>query len=201
MSRKMSRYHSLSRPRVNCLRMLVVLAMAAALSVLALAQSQEFPTYTPGENTSATTGPTFTAPLSDPWVVSDGTIITPAGTQVYLGTTTRAKAIALNPTGNGTAAVLQMGAPQSVSIFCVATAGCDGGTYVQGQVMQNYIPSKTNSGSSIGSPIRRMASTCCLARTATTAQPTLPSQTSTRPACSPITLRSVFRSTSTAAAI
>ncbi len=150
MSRKMSRYHSLSRTGVHCLRMLVVLTMAAALSVLALGQSQEFPTYTPGENTSATTGPTFTAPLSDPWVVSDGTIITPAGTQVYLSTTTRAKAIALNPTGNGTAAVLQMGAPQSVSIFCVATAGCDGGTYVQGQVMQNFNPSKTSSGSSMG---------------------------------------------------
>jgi YVTN family beta-propeller protein len=150
MSRKMARNHSLNKPGINCLRMLAVLAMAAALSVLALAQSQEFPTYTPGENTNATTGPSFTAPLSDPWVVSDGTIITPAGTQVYLGITTRAKAIALNPTGNGTAAVLQMGAPQSVSIFCVATAGCDGGTYTQGQVMQNYKPSKTNSGSSMG---------------------------------------------------
>jgi YVTN family beta-propeller protein len=124
--------------------------LAVALSASALAQSTEFPTYTPGENQSASTGPTYTAPLSNPWVVSDGTIITPAGTQVYLGITTRAKAIALNPTGNGTAAVLQMGAPQSVSIFCVAAAGCDGGTYTQGEVMQNYIPSKTNSGSSMG---------------------------------------------------
>ena len=139
----------------SCMRRLPLLVglvglLAAALSVSALAQSQEFPTYTPGENTSASTGPTYSAPLSDPWVVSDGTIITPAGTQVYLGIQTRAKVIALNPTGNGTAAVLQMGAPQSVSIFCVATAGCDGGTYTQGQVMQNYIPSKTNSGSSMG---------------------------------------------------
>ncbi len=150
MSRKTARNHSLSRPRIHCVRLFAVLAMVAALSVLALAQSQEFPTYTPGENTNATTGPTFTAPLSDPWVVSDGTIITPAGTQVYLSTTTRAKAVALNPTGNGTAAVLQMGAPQSVSIFCVASAGCNGGAYTQGQVMQNYIPSKTNSGSSMG---------------------------------------------------
>jgi YVTN family beta-propeller protein len=136
----------------SCMRRLPLFVglLVAALSVSALGQSQEFPTYTPGENTNATTGPTFTAPLSDPWVVSDGTIITPAGTQVYLGITTRAKAIALNPTGNGTAAVLQMGAPQSVSIFCVASAGCDSGTYTQGQVMQNYIPSKTNSGSSMG---------------------------------------------------
>jgi len=140
---------------LSCMRRLPLLVglvglLAAALSVSALGQSQEFPTYTPGENTSASTGPTYSAPLSDPWVVSDGTVITPAGTQVYLSTTTRAKAVALNPTGNGTAAVLQMGAPQSVSIFCVASAGCDGGTYTQGQVMQNYIPSKTNSGSSMG---------------------------------------------------
>jgi YVTN family beta-propeller protein len=113
-----------------------------ALSVSALAQSTEFPTYTPGENTSASTGPTYTAPLSNPWVASDGTILTPAGTQVYLGITTRAKAIALNPAG-GTAAVLQMSAPQAVSIICVASAGCDGGTYTQGQVMQTF--SYTNS--------------------------------------------------------
>jgi YVTN family beta-propeller protein len=146
----MSRNKVRNKSRINLLRLLAVLAMAAALSVSALAQSQEFPTYTPGENTSASTGPTYSAPLSDPWVVSDGTIITPAGTQVYLSIRTRAKAIALNPTGNGTAAVLQMGAPQSVSIFCVATAGCDGGAYTQGQVMQNYIPSNTNSGSSVG---------------------------------------------------
>jgi YVTN family beta-propeller protein len=150
MSRRTTRSLSLTGPRINCLRMLAILAMVVALSVLALAQSQEFPTYQVGENTSASTGPTYSAPLSDPWVVSDGTIITPAGTQVYLSTTTRAKAIALNPSGNGTAAVLQMGAPQSVSIFCVASAGCDGGAYTQGQVMQNYIPSKTNSGSSMG---------------------------------------------------
>ncbi|MGA2696414.1 MAG: hypothetical protein ABSE92_10145, partial [Terriglobales bacterium] len=145
MSRKSSNNSWLRR-----LRPLAVMAIAAALSASAFGQSQQFPTYTPGENQNATTGPTYSAPLTDPWVVSDGTIITPAGTQVYLGITTRAKAIALNPTGNGTAAVLQMGAPQSVSIFCVATAGCDGGTYTQGQVMQNYIPSKTNSGSSMG---------------------------------------------------
>ena len=147
MSRKSS--------NTSCMRRLPLLAgligLLAALSVSAFGQSQEFPTYTPGENTSASTGPTYSAPLTNPWVVSDGSIITPAGTQVYLGTTTRAKAIALNPTGNGTAAVLQMGAPQSVSIFCVAAAGCDGGTYVQGQVMQDYSPTLGNhSGSSMG---------------------------------------------------
>jgi YVTN family beta-propeller protein len=128
--------------------------MAAALSVMALAQSQEFPTYTPGENQNATTGPTYTAPLSNPWVVSDGTIITPAGTQVYLGNTTRAKAIALNPLGNGTAAVLQMSAPQAVSIICTATAGCTnslpGSPFSQGAVMQTWSYSGNKAGSTKG---------------------------------------------------
>ncbi|MFY9855068.1 MAG: YncE family protein, partial [Terracidiphilus sp.] len=66
--------------------------------------------------------------MPNPWVVSDGAIITPAGTQVYLGTTTRAKAIALNPTGNHTAAVLQMGAPQAVTVFNTKT----------GAILQTY---------------------------------------------------------------
>ena len=78
--------------------------------------------------------------MSNPWVVSDGTIITPAGTQVYLGTTTRAKAIALNPTGNHTAAVLQMGAPQAVTVFNTQT----------GAVLQTYKPSGTINGSTNG---------------------------------------------------
>ncbi|MGA8159216.1 MAG: bifunctional YncE family protein/alkaline phosphatase family protein [Acidobacteriaceae bacterium] len=109
--------------------------LVMGLSVSALAQSVPFPTYSPGENTSATTGPTYSQPLSNPWVVSDGAIITPAGTQVYLGTTTRAKAIALNPTGNHTAAVLQMGAPQAVTIFNTQT----------GAVLQTYSVPYTNS--------------------------------------------------------
>jgi YVTN family beta-propeller protein len=127
----------------------LLVGLLAAWNVSALAQSTQFPTYTPGENTSASTGPAYTAPLSNPWVVSDGTILTPAGTQVYLGTTTRAKAIALNPLG-GTAAVLQMSAPQAVSIICVATAGCDSGNYTQGQVMQTYSYSGNSNGSTKG---------------------------------------------------
>jgi YVTN family beta-propeller protein len=108
---------------------LLVGLLAAGLSLPAFAQSNPFPTYTPGENTSATTGPTYTAPLSNPWVVSDGTILTPAGTQVYLGIKTRAKAIALNPnTKTHTAAVLQMEAPQAVTVFNTQT----------GEVLQNY---------------------------------------------------------------
>jgi YVTN family beta-propeller protein len=122
-------------------RLLAGLA-AALLSVPALAQSVPFPTYSPGENTAATTGPTWAHPLSKPWVVSDGTILTPAGTQVYLGVTTRAKAIALNPTGNHTAAVLQMGAPQAVTVFNTQT----------GAVLQTYsVPLSATSTDSDGS--------------------------------------------------
>ena len=95
--------------------------LAAAFSVSAFAQSTQFPTYSPGDNLSGSQGPNYPSTLPHPWVVSDGAIITPAGTQVYLGTTTRAKAIALNPVGNHTAAVLQMGAPQAVTIFNTQT--------------------------------------------------------------------------------
>jgi YVTN family beta-propeller protein len=124
MSRETSRNHS----GVNLLRPLAGL-LAMGLSVSALwGQSVPYPTYAPGENTSATTGPTYSKPLDKPWVVSDGAIITPVGTQVYLGTTTRAKAIALNPTRNHTAAVLQMSAPQAVTIFNTQT----------GAVLQTY---------------------------------------------------------------
>jgi hypothetical protein len=130
MSRKTSRTNS----RINLLRLLAGL-LAVGLSAPTLAQSVPFPTYAPGRNTDATTGPTYSQPLSKPWVVSDGAIITPAGTQVYLGITTRAKAIALNPTGNHTAAVLQMGAPQAVTIFNTRT----------GAVLQTYSVPYTNS--------------------------------------------------------
>ncbi len=60
---------------------------------------------------------------------------------VYLGTTTRAKAIAMNPnTSTHTAAVLQMGAPQAVTVFNTQT----------GAVLQTYKPFGSKSGSSIG---------------------------------------------------
>ena len=78
--------------------------------------------------------------MPHPWVVSDGTIITPAGTQVYLGTTTRAKAVALDPLGNHTAAVLQMGAPQAVTIFNTHT----------GAVLQNFKYGTSKTGSATG---------------------------------------------------
>ncbi len=117
--------------RINPLGTLAgLLATVLSFTALAAAQSEPYPTYAPGENTTATTGPTYSQPLTNPWVVSDGAIITPAGTQVYLGITTRAKAIALNPnTSTHTAAVLQMGAPQAVTIF----------NTLNGQVVQKYL--------------------------------------------------------------
>src|ERR1700722_4102926 len=130
MSQKTSRNHSWINPLP-----LIASLLAAGLSVPAFAQSVQFPTYNPGENLSGSQGPDYPSTLPHPWVASDGTILTPAGTQVYLGTTTRAKAIALNPTGNHTAAVLQMGAPQAVTIFNTQT----------GAVLQTYSVPYTNS--------------------------------------------------------
>jgi YVTN family beta-propeller protein len=114
--------------------------LAAVLSVPALAQSVQFPTYEVGANQNGSQGPNYPSTLPKPWVVSSGQIITPAGTPVYLGITTRAKAIALNPTANHTAAALQMGGPQAVTIFNTQT----------GAVVQNYKPFGTRSGSSNG---------------------------------------------------
>ena len=53
-------------------------------------QSVPFPTYVTGPQPNGS------------WVVSDGQIITPAGTQVDLGIRVRAKAIALNPNSAAT---------------------------------------------------------------------------------------------------
>jgi YVTN family beta-propeller protein len=115
--------------------------LIAALSVSALAQSVPFPTYTVGANQNGSQGPGYPSTFTTPWVVSNGQIITPAGTTVYLGITTRAKAVALNPnTTTHTAAVLQMGAPQAVTVFNTQT----------GAVLQTYKPFGSTSGSSVG---------------------------------------------------
>ena len=116
--------------------------LSVGVSATAFAQSVPFPTYTVGQNKDAAKGPNYPSTLPTPWVVSSGQIITPAGSQVYLGTTTRAKAVALNPTGNHTAAVLQMGAPQAVTIFDTKT----------GAVLQTYSAAagKDRDGSSTG---------------------------------------------------
>ena len=115
--------------------------LATGLSASAFAQSVQFPTYTPGENLSGSKGPNYPSTLPHPWVASDGTILTPAGTSVYLGTTTRAKAVALNPNASThTAAVLQMGAPQAVTIFNTKT----------GAVVQNFSYNGSSTGSATG---------------------------------------------------
>ncbi len=107
---------------------LFVGVLTAGLSIPALAQSVPVPTYAPGPQSNGT------------FVASDGTILAPAGTVVNLGIQTRAKAIALNPTGNNTAAVLQMGAPQVVTVFNTKT----------GAVLQTFKPTKGAGGSSEG---------------------------------------------------
>ncbi len=124
----MSRKNSRNNPWINP-QCVVAGLLAAGLSVAALAQSVPFPTYTVGPQ-----------PNGD-YVVSDGTIITPAGTQVDLGIRVRAKAIALNPTGNHTAAVLTMGASAAVQVFNTQT----------GAVLQSYKTLGTDaSGSNTG---------------------------------------------------
>ena len=118
MSRKSSRYNSQRKSRIKHLRPLAgVVAAGLSLSTLAGAQSKEYPTYVVGPQANGS------------WVVSDGAVITPAGTQVDLGIRVRAKAIALNPNAKShTAAVLTMGATQAVEIFDTDT----------GNVLQNY---------------------------------------------------------------
>src|SRR5579862_1559696 len=84
MSRKTSGLKS--RKKTNQLRPLAGL-MAAGLSLPGLAAAQNnqyYPTYFTGPQPNGT------------WVVSDGQIVNPAGTQVNLGIRVRAKAIALN---------------------------------------------------------------------------------------------------------
>jgi hypothetical protein len=93
MSAKTSR----NRPRINSLHLLAGL-LATGLSVPALlGQSAPFPTYEVGANQKQMAGPNYPSTLPNPWVVSNGQVITPAGTQVYLGVTTRAKVVVLNP--------------------------------------------------------------------------------------------------------
>ena len=135
MSVTTSRKHS----GINPLHLVVGL-LAAAVSIPAFAQSDPYPTYVVGANQNGTQGPGYPLTTTYPWVASDGAFLTPAGTQVYLGITTRAKAVALNPnTATHTAAVLQMGGPQAVTIFNTQT----------GKVLQAYSTQKgTNSDGS-----------------------------------------------------
>src|SRR5215469_4586765 len=116
MSRKTSRKSSRSKFRFNRLHPLAGL-LATGLSVPALAQSVPFPTYVTGPQPNGS------------WVVGNGQIITPAGTQVDLGIRVRAKAIALDPNvSHHAAAVLTLGASEAVEVFDTRT----------GDVLQNY---------------------------------------------------------------
>jgi YVTN family beta-propeller protein len=100
------------------------------LAAPAFAGSSEFPTYH--------AGPSPAGWPAGSWVVSNGQVITPAGTQVYLGTQLRAKAIAIDPTpGSHTAAALTLGAAEAVVVFDTRT----------GVVMLNYLPFGDSSGS------------------------------------------------------
>src|SRR5579871_3013042 len=133
MSRKASRNkpqkRSRNKSRINRLRPLAGL-MAAGLSLpgLAAAQSNLYPTYYTGPQPNGS------------WVVSDGQIVNPAGTQVNLGIRVRAKAIALNPNlKTHTAAVLTLGTSTddgngAVEVFDTQT----------GVVVQNYAPAGGN---------------------------------------------------------
>jgi YVTN family beta-propeller protein len=95
-----------------------LLAVGLGSAALASAQSVEYPKYHTGPQPNGS------------WVVGDGQILTPAGTQVDLGIRVRAKAIALNPIARThTAAVLTLGASEAVEVIDTNT----------GVVLQNYI--------------------------------------------------------------
>ena len=126
--RKMFREKSRNESRINRLRPLAGL-VAAGLSLpgLAAAQSKPYPTYVTGPQSNGS------------FVVGNGQVITPAGTQVDLGIKVRAKAIALNPNRrNHTAAVLTLGASEAVEVFDTDT----------GIVLQNFITLGTDSSGS-----------------------------------------------------
>ncbi len=113
--------------RMKRLRPLSGLLATWLVAPAVAAPSQEFPTYTVGPQQNGSI------------VVSNGTIITPAGVQVDLGSPVRAKAVAVNPKPNSyTAAVLTEGSPTAaVQVFDTRT----------GKVLQKYLPFKDSSGS------------------------------------------------------
>src|SRR5579859_5713260 len=130
----MLRRNSRNQSGINRLCTLASL-LSMGISVSAFGQSEPFPTYQVGPQPNGT------------YVVSDGKVITPAGTQVDLGIRVRAKAVALNPrTVLHSAAVLTMGTSPSngngaVEVFNTKT----------GKVLQSYsFNGKDSSGSITG---------------------------------------------------
>ncbi len=112
--------------RTKRLRPLAGLLAAGFAAPAVAAPSQPYPTYTVGPQSNGSI------------VVSNGSIITPAGTQVNLGSPVRAKAVAVNPApGAHTAAVLTEGGSTPLQVFDTRT----------GQVLQKYLPFKDSSGS------------------------------------------------------
>ena len=164
--------------------------VAVGFSVPVIAQSVPFPTYQVGENKAGPQGPDYPSTLPTPWVVSDGQIITPAGTQVYLGITTRAKAVALNPTGNNTAAVLQMGALQPVTIFNTKT----------GAVLQTFTIAASAGGSEAGISYTPDGKYLVFSQDGNYGPANIGVASVSPAVCSPTTSKSAFRSMSTATA-
>ncbi|HTS37651.1 MAG TPA: alkaline phosphatase family protein [Candidatus Solibacter sp.] len=117
--RRMFRNKTRNKSRLNRVNPLTsLLAAGLTLPGIAAAQSQLYPTYVTGPQPDGS------------WVVSNGQVINPAGTQVDLGIRVRAKAIALNPNSKThTAAVLTLGSTQAVEVFDTTT----------GVVLQDYI--------------------------------------------------------------
>ena len=127
--KKSSLEKSQTKLRMNRVRVATGL-LASGLCIPAFGQSVRFPTYEVGPQPNGS------------YVVSNGTIINPAGKQVNLGIQVRAKAIALNPnTKTNSAAVLTLGASAAVQVFNIKT----------GEVLQTYIVDGTDgSGSYTG---------------------------------------------------
>ena len=114
-------------PRMKRLRPLSGLVATWLAAPALAAPSQQYPTYHVGPQANGS------------FVVSNGTIITPVGIQVNLGSPVRAKAVAVNPAPHSfTAAVLTEGSSTSaVQVFDTRT----------GKVLQTYKPFDDAQGS------------------------------------------------------
>ncbi|HXZ17658.1 MAG TPA: bifunctional YncE family protein/alkaline phosphatase family protein, partial [Roseiarcus sp.] len=108
--------------------------LAMGLCAPALAGSSQFPTYQAGPRPNGS------------WVLGNGQVITPAGTQVYLGIKVRSKAIALNPNPNSqTAAVLTLGTGISTNPDTATAAAVEVFNTQTGVILQNYCVGGCNS--------------------------------------------------------